>query len=99
MAFMNSSTLVNCTPHPVTVYDEKGENVVTMFPCSKYIAGLKSKPQEVIGSIRLDNTRTTSVYTPQVFQEEVVLPTVGEDSCSSIIVSLVMDKHLRKYES
>lgn len=94
------SQMLNCTPHSVVVYDDKGENIVTVFPCSGYVARLRSKTQDVIGSIKLDSGCIISIYTPQVFQEKVEgLPPVDGGCYPSIIVSLVVGEHLRKFDA
>lgn len=93
---MNASTLLNCTPHAITIYDDKGENVITTFPSSGYVARLTSKPQEWVGSLQLDDGRVVPIYSPQVFQKEVEgLPPLEENQRLNIIVSLVVGEHLK----
>lgn len=91
-----TNTMINCTPHDLHVYDEKGENVVVTYHRSQYAPRLGQEPQKQVGSITTESGKNIPVYSPQKFGNVEGLPPCGEGSCPDIIVSMLVGQKLQE---
>ncbi len=84
-------SLINCTPHPINIYDEEGKTLVETIATSGHLARLEEEPQQQTGTITTPSGANIKVCTPQQFKDLKGLPEQRE---SDIVVSMLVAKKL-----
>jgi len=93
---MKSDTIVNCTPHPVNIYDADKNGVIANFPTSNYAPRLEQRPQQKMGVITAPNGTSICVFSPQKFEGVTGLPDCEYGDHPDIIVSMLVGQRLQE---
>lgn len=92
-----TTNIINCTPHPVNVYDEKGENLLHSYSKSEYVARCAQEPQTQVGTMKTASGKEIPVYSSPKFGDVVGLPICADGKeCPDIIVSMVVGQALQE---
>lgn len=104
MTAIGSSTLVNCTPHPIHVYnvsdDGSTKEIIETYPPSGIVPRLKQTAQEQIDTIPASlEGRVVPIYSAPQLGAVEGLPEFAEGEHKPIIVSLLVAQQLRDTKS
>lgn len=91
-----SPTVINCTPHPVVVFNAEGTEVLATFACTDYQPRLAEEAQEQVGFLQRPDGTQVPVVSPQKFKGVTGLPPVDGEECPDIIVSMLVGQKLRE---
>lgn len=90
----SSTSLLNCTPHPLNLYN-KNKELLETIPPSGFVARLTQEPQKELGKLILKNGETFSILSNPTFKEIEDLPPQEANKPKDIIVSMLVAERLK----
>lgn len=91
-----TSSIINCTPHEIKVYNQEKTEVIASYPRSDYQPRLAEEAQVKIGSIQTPDGKTIPVVSAPKYSEVTGLPSFDDGKCPDIIVSMLVGKKLKE---